>query len=329
MPHISLSAETLWTVAGFPITNSLLTTWLVMAFLIIWAWSATRSMKMIPGNAQQIAEIIVGGLYDMFESVAGKYVKMAFPLLASLFLFIIIGNWAGLLPGVGTIGFRHEAEAVHEEEVGTGETHESVTSESALPADEHAETAVADEHAEELIIADGHEAPATEAMAGAAVEEGEHEEAHATLTPLFRGTTADLNMTLALAVVAVIAIQYYGFRAAGIHYSGRFFDLSNPINFFVGILEIVSDISKIMSFAFRLFGNIFAGEVLLAVIAFLIPLIVPLPFLFLELFVGFVQALVFSMLTAVFLNVSLAHGEHIAHQARGDHGHDDADHAHA
>lgn len=131
----------------------------------------------------------------------------------------------------------------------------------------------------------------------------------AEFTPLLRGATADLNMTVGLAITSVLAIQFYGFKILGFHYRTRFINFESPIMFYVGILELVSETSKIISFAFRLFGNIFAGEVLLAVMAFLMPFIVPLPFLMMELFVGFIQALVFSMLTAVFLNVAVSHGE--------------------
>ncbi|MEK7065486.1 MAG: F0F1 ATP synthase subunit A, partial [Patescibacteria group bacterium] len=194
---------------------------------------------LVPSGLQSITELLVGGLYDFFHGVIGDHIKQVFPLIASLFFFILIANWVGLLPGVGTIGFFRATEFV----------------------------------------------------------------------PLLRGATADLNTTLALAIVAVGAIQYFGFKTLGASYGGRFFDLRSPIYFFVGFLELISDISKVVSFAFRLFGNIFAGEVLLAVMAFLMPFIVPLPFLMLELFVGFIQALVFSMLTAVFLNVAVSHGE--------------------
>jgi len=240
MPHISLAAETLWTVAGiFPITNALLTTWLVMAMLFIFAIVATSRLSLVPSSLQSITELIIGGLYDFFYGVIGDHIKTVFGLIASLFLFILIANWVGLLPGVGTIGFFHGSE----------------------------------------------------------------------FTPLLRGATADLNTTLALAITAVMAIQYFGFTTLGSSYGGRFFDIRSPIYFFVGLLELISDISKVVSFAFRLFGNIFAGEVLLTVMAFLMPFIVPLPFLMLELFVGFIQALVFSMLTAVFLNVAVSHGE--------------------
>ncbi|MEK7587984.1 MAG: F0F1 ATP synthase subunit A [Patescibacteria group bacterium] len=237
MPHISLAAEKLGYLWGLPITNALLTTWLVMALLIIVSLVVTRRLRLVPSPIQSVVELLIGGLYDFFSQVTGKHIALFFPLLASLFLFIITANWVGLLPGVGTIGFFHGEE----------------------------------------------------------------------FTPLLRGATADLNTTLGLALVAVLAIQYFGFVTVGGQYSTRFLNFKNPIEFFLGILEMVSEVSKVISFAFRLFGNIFAGEVLLTVMAFLMPFIVPLPFLMLELFVGFIQALVFSMLTAVFLNVAVSH----------------------
>ena len=245
MPHISLAAEKLGTIYGFPISNALLTTWLVMILLTLGSILLTRKLTLVPSHSQSVVELVVGGLYDFFESVTGTYVSHFFPLVGSLFIFILTANWVGLLPGVGTIGFFHGVE----------------------------------------------------------------------FTALFRGATADLNTTLALAIVSVVAIQYFGFTKVGIHYSSRFLNFKDPIYFILGILEIVSELSKVISFAFRLFGNIFAGEVLLAVMAFLMPFIVPLPFLTMELFVGFIQALVFSMLTGVFLNVAVSHGEHEKHIA--------------
>lgn len=239
MLHISLAAETIAHIGPLPITNSLLMTWVVMAILLVAAIASTSKLSLIPNNLQSIMEIVLEGLYSFFSSVVGRHVKMIFPLVASLFLFIIISNWSGLLPGVGTIGFTEPTKFV----------------------------------------------------------------------PLLRGPTADLNMTIALAVIAVIAIQYFGFRTLGMKYGHRFINIKNPILGFVGFFEIISDLSKVISFAFRLFGNIFAGEVLLAVMAFLMPFIAPMPFLMLELFIGFIQALVFSTLTSVFINVALAHDE--------------------
>ena len=131
-----------------------------------------------------------------------------------------------------------------------------------------------------------------------------HEEV---FVPLFRSTNSDLNMTLALGLISVIATQIFGISALGFftHFS-RFISFKTPIRFFTGILELVAEIAKVVSFSFRLFGNIFAGEVLLVVVFFLVPLIVPLPFMVMEIFVGFIQALVFAMLTLVFLTIATA-----------------------
>lgn len=122
--------------------------------------------------------------------------------------------------------------------------------------------------------------------------------------PVLRGPTADINTTLALALISMVMVQVYGFRYQGIRYLKKFFNFSNPINAFVGILELVSEFSKIISFTFRLFGNIFAGEVLISVMTFLVPLIAPMPFYGLELFVGVIQGLVFMMLSTVFMNMA-------------------------
>jgi F-type H+-transporting ATPase subunit a len=136
------------------------------------------------------------------------------------------------------------------------------------------------------------------------------EDGHIAHAPLFRSAAADLNFTLALGILAVISINLFGILAIGIRkHAGKFFDFSNPINFFVGILELVSEFAKIISFSFRLFGNVFAGEVLLTIVVFLVPYVIPLPFLFLETFVGFIQAFVFAMLALVFIAIAtVEHG---------------------
>jgi F-type H+-transporting ATPase subunit a len=293
MLHISIAAEKLWSLGGLTITNSLLATWVTMALLFVFAFFATRNLSLVPTRIQSIAELIVGGLYDMFAQVTGHHIKKFFPLLASLFLFIITANWLGLLPGVGTIGFFHDT---HEEVVTQEQVIQEPVVEATPAVDSHAEV---DPHAEP---AGAQEVAHTEAVPGEAHDEP-------LFTPLLRAATADLNMTIALGLITVVVIQYFGFSLLGFHYSSRFFNFSNPLMFFLGVLELVSEVSKVISFAFRLFGNIFAGEVLLAVMAFLMPFIVPLPFLTMELFVGMIQALVFSMLAAVFLNVAVSHGE--------------------
>ncbi|MFZ2025087.1 MAG: F0F1 ATP synthase subunit A [Microgenomates group bacterium] len=290
MLHISLAAETIGHIGTFPITNSLALTWLVMAILIAISVSISRNTKLVPSNGQSIMEVLVEGLYTFFESVVGSHqVKQLFALIASLFLFILVSNWIGLVPGVGTIGFFHKE---NKTEAVVAENH--VTEELSAP------------HSEELIVREETVGSTPEVVTETA-EAAEAHEAEVEFVPLFRGPTADLNTTIALALVAFAAIQFFGFKTLGIHYGARFINVKNPIMAFVGILEIISDVSKVISFAFRLFGNVFAGEVLLSVMAFLMPFIAPMPFLALELFVGFIQALVFSTLTAVFVNVAVAH----------------------
>ncbi len=125
--------------------------------------------------------------------------------------------------------------------------------------------------------------------------------------PLLRSGASDINITLALAIVALFFVHIFGVAAIGIgKHLNKFFTLRSPVDFFVGILEFISEIAKMISFSFRLFGNIFAGEVLLVIMAFLAPYVVPVPFLGLELFVGFIQALVFAMLTTVFIGLATA-----------------------
>jgi len=125
--------------------------------------------------------------------------------------------------------------------------------------------------------------------------------------PLLRGNNADLNATLALAIISVTMIQVYGIQFLGFKaYISKFLNFKDPIYFVLGLLDIISEVSKVISFAFRLFGNIFAGEVLMTIVAFLVPVLASFPFLILEVFVGFVQALVFSMLSSVFFNLAVS-----------------------
>lgn len=244
MLHVSLPAEVIFHLDSFPITNSILVTWLVMASLIIFSILATRNLQMAPSGAQNFAEMVLGGLFNFFETVVGERARIFFPLVTTFFLFIILGNWSGLIPGFGSIGFR-------------------------------------------------------EVMEGKEV-----------LVPLFRRVTADLNTTLALALFSVGAIQYFGLRQLKITYLKKFLNLRGPIDFFIGMIELISEMARIISFSFRLFGNMFAGEVLILIISFLIPIIAPVPFLFLEIFVGFIQAFIFAMLTLVFLNMAVSFKEH-------------------
>lgn len=233
--HISLAAEPIFHLGPISFTNSMLVTWLVTIALLLFAKKvSSKKIKIVPKGIQNLADMILEGLLSFFEDVVGEQAREFFPLVATFFIFILLSNWSGLLPGVGSIGFY-----VHE-------------------------------HGKEVFV------------------------------PLLRGATADLNTTFALAVVSVLSIHYYAFKHLG---SSKFIAsrFLNP----VGILELLADVAKVLAFSFRLFGNIFAGEVLLTVVAALMPFFAPLPFMGLEIFVGFMQALVFSMLSLIFLNTAV------------------------
>lgn len=240
--NISVSAEPLFQLGPLTVTNSLLTSWVIVALLIIFAFCFSRKPlrdKPQKYSLQNILEMFIGIVYSFFCQVTGeKKAKRFFPLVATFFIFILLSNWFGLLPGVGSTGIweQHQGEKV--------------------------------------------------------------------LVPLFRAPTADINTTLALAIISMFMVQFYGLNTLGSKYLRKFFNFSSPILFSVGILELIGEFTKIISFAFRLFGNIFAGEVLLTVMAFLLPFIAPIPFLGLEVFIGLIQASVFTMLTLVFLQIA-------------------------
>ena len=258
MPVISLAAEKIHLPFDLPfighaLPNTFPATWLTMLLLIVVALLYRPKEGEVPSRFQALVEMIVEGFYNFIEGVAGDKTRMFYPLIATFFFFIVIANWMGLLPGVGSIGVY------------------------------------------------------------------EMHEGHEVLIPFLRGANADLNTTLALAIISVVATQYFGVRMLGLKYFGKFFTfkgkaIERPINAFVGILELISEFIKIVSFSFRLFGNIFAGEVLLIVMAFLAAFIASLPFMGLELFVGLVQALIFSMLSLVFFMMAT-----VSHDGHEDH----------
>lgn len=240
--NISLSAEKLFTLAGLPVTNTLLMTWIIIAFVILVSALIRARLQLVPHGLQNAAELAVEKLLSFVESVVGSpaQARKFFPLIGTIFFAVLFSNLLEIVPGLGTVGLLEIREG------------------------------------KQLII------------------------------PFIRSASADLNFTLALAISAVLAVQIFGLASIGFFkYAGKFINFRGPVEFFVGLLELVSEVAKIVSFSFRLFGNIFAGEVLLTVVLFLVPYLVPLPFLFLEIFVGFVQALVFSMLTLVFLKMAV------------------------
>jgi len=246
--HISLAAEKIIEIGPIAITNAVLVTWIVIAILGVVSLAIRSTIKDVPGKLQNVFEFALEAIIEMIEGVTNDRKKALrfFPLVATLFLFIITSNWIGLLPGFETIGkweINHEGVKV--------------------------------------------------------------------LAPFFRPPASDLNTTLALAITSVMAIQIFGVISIGPGYFKKFFNFKGPIEFFVGVVEGISEFAKIISFSFRLFGNVFAGGVLLLVVTFLVPFVAALPFYGLEIFVGFVQALVFAMLTTVFLQMAtIGHEEH-------------------
>ncbi len=292
-PHVSIAAEPL--LEGGPqwLTNGLLTTFVIDLLLILMAYSATRKMNLVPSGWQNAMESVVEYLYGLAEGVSGKAASTYFPWVATIFLFVVLSNWSGLLPGVGSIGFFH-----------TGE-HEVVPTEEGEGGDSHGSLLNS-----QLAMVDGNLLLVQSADLVAAEEEG-----HAKFVPLFRAPSADLNVTLALALATMVMVQVHGIRALGSGYFHKFWNTSGHgfmkgINIFVSILEIISEFSRIIAFTFRLFGNIFAGEVVLATMAFLVAFLVPIPFFLLEILVGAVQALVFMMLALVFFTMAtISHGE--------------------
>ncbi|KKQ80339.1 MAG: ATP synthase subunit a [Parcubacteria group bacterium GW2011_GWC2_38_7] len=261
----TLAAEPIAHIGAFPITNSLLNTWIVVAILFIFALTLRSKLKMIPKGLQNLFEIVVDGALNLCDSVTNdrKKTLKVFPIVFSFFIFILIANWMGLVPGIGSIGFI------------------------------------------------------------------ETEGAHSVFIPYFRGGTADLNTTLALAIIAVLGSNIFGIIAVGgWKYFNKFINLKvlasipfqirkdpsviivNPIKFFVGIVEIIGEVAKIASLSFRLFGNVFAGEVLLSSLAVILAFGLPIPFMFLEVIVGIIQALIFGMLTLVYFSIAMTEEEH-------------------
>ncbi|MCX8008425.1 MAG: F0F1 ATP synthase subunit A [Patescibacteria group bacterium] len=304
-PHISVAAETLFSFNSFPITNSLLSTWIVMVVLVGFSFFMSKRIKKRPDRFQTLVEIVVGGIYNFFRKLGGKHGDKFAPLVTTFFFFIVASNWFGLLPGVGTIGIFEKTDKYHTEKAGIVEKVNAEESRAILE-DRHLEFP-------QNADIDNDHSVSEKGIGKDSQYEGKKDAHHGPkFIPLFRGPTADLNTTIGLGIIAFFAIQYFGITLTGFSYLKRFLDLRSPIYLFVGILEAVSDLSKILSFGFRLFGNIFAGEVLLAIMAFLFAFLLPIPFYGLEIFVGVVQGLVFSMLTTVFINIAVAHGEHVS-----------------
>ena len=262
------------------LVNTLPTLAVTIILLVVIAYFTNRSLKrsaqtdLVPGGIGNLMEAILEVLYNLTEGSAGtKWARAIFPWFATILIYVLFANLLKLIPGFESVGVLHHVE-------------------------------------------DGH---AISPLAGRwnlfTGGEGEY-----ILAPFFRGISVDLNFTAALALIAVVMIQVIGFRAQGFGYISKFFNTRRmfkvpffgAMDFLVGLLELISELSKILSFAFRLFGNMFAGIVLVAIVAGLLGKfsILPAMVMMFELFVGVIQAFVFGMLTMVFMaQATQGHGE--------------------
>ena len=259
-PHIEVPAEAIFYLGPIPITNTMLASWFTVLVIIGLFYAGTHRMKLVPTGLQNAIEWAVETLLNFVETTAGRENgRRFFPVVATIFFFVIMNAWLGLLPGFGTIGFGQAGEQL-----------------GLLPSFE-------------------------------------------VQAPLLRAANTDINLPLALAVMSFVFVEYWGVSTLGFFRYGskflRFGELLRGrifiglIDMFVGALEALSELVRLISFTFRLFGNMFAGEVLLLVIVSLIPWVAVLMFYALEVLVGFVQALVFAGLTLVFATVAVAeHG---------------------
>jgi len=307
MPVISIKAETLFYIGTFAVKNSMVLSSLVFVFFLFLAYSYFKdSQKEEKSGLFYLLNLILRTLYDLFGSIVHDKIVVFFPLLSAFFLWILIQNWSGLMPGVGSITLKVPAAIVHGTIFNEKTEVKSENTEERMQKTEE----VVDSHGEPVVDSHGNPVENTSDVGEMTdvtthAESTTHDEILA--VPLLRSNNADLNATLALAIISVFMIQYYGFYFLGFKaYISKFLNFKDPIYFVLGLLEIISEVSKVLSFAFRLFGNIFAGEVLLTIVAFLVPVLASFPFLMLEVFVGFVQALVFSMLTSVFLSLAVS-----------------------
>lgn len=290
-PHIQLPAESLSKqplftsklFGEFYFTNTMTALLIVMAVLIFMALfvrnSVNKSLRngdYVPKGVAGVLEALLEYLYNLTEATAGKkWTKTIFPWFATITLMVLLANWMELIPGVDSIGL--------------------------LEPSAHG-------HAIQQVL------PGVDTIIKQEAQDGEGY----TLIPFVRTLSTDLNFTIALALIAVSMVQVVGVKAQGMKYFTKFWNTKNlfskpffgAIDWVVGLLEIISEISKILSFGFRLFGNIFAGSVMLFVIGSLIPVFAQSIFVGLELFVGAIQALVFGMLTMVFMSMATkGHGE--------------------
>lgn len=250
--HITLAAEKLGYFLGLPITNTMITAWLVMALLIILGIAIKKKIALAPGKLQNAMEMLVEYLFNYVEGTLGsrELAKRYFPLIATIFIFVLAGNLFDFLPFMGVFNIKN----------------------------------------------------------GLLTDEG--------TAPLFHPVNADINSTLALAIISFLVIELSGIFTLGfLKYGSKFVNFNGGIvGFLVGLIEIIGNLARLISLSFRLFGAIFAGEVLLMVIGVFVPFVLPVPLMAFEAFIGLLQAGIFAILTLAFIKIAIdePHGQ-VAH----------------
>jgi len=262
--HVAIKAETLFTIGPLEVTNSMVGALLASAILLVMAWAFVRRPAMVPNRLQSLIELPIEWIGGILRGTGGKRSAEFAGLVMGIFLFILVGNLVGLLPGVGTIGLLHEGE-----------------------------------HGEPVLV------------------------------PIVRAAAADLNFTLGLALIAFAAFVAWGIRANGVRGYLKELLVAEPAYMtpLLTPIHIISELSRVISLSMRLFGNIFAGETLLAVMLVLAPVLVPAAFLGFELLVAFVQALVFALLTMTYIILAIA--EYRQHETETHHPGNAPDHEEA
>jgi len=241
--QISLASHKLGEFLGIPVTNSMLTAWVVTGILLLVGILVGKRPRLIPGKLQNTVEMFFEYLLDLMEQTLGSRALATryFPLIVTIFLFVLTANMLDFLPIFGTIGLFQHGEFV----------------------------------------------------------------------PLFHAVNADLNSTLALAIISFFVIEISGIAMLGaLKYGSKFVNIHSPMAFAVGLLEIIGNLARLVSLSFRLFGSILAGEVLLLVIGSFLPYLVPVPLMLFEVFIGFLQAAIFALLTLAFIKIAIMEPVH-------------------
>ena len=309
-PNIALKPETLFSFGIVNVTNTIITSWIVVALIVVGVFLMTRRWELVPRGAQNVLEAILETFYNVVTGIAGeKNGRRFFPVVATIFFFVLIGNWLSLTPVFNVIGLGQEEEhGFVMKQVDVGPLPLTYTT---LSGPGHWKGDTIDKEDPQA--------------AQKAEEEKDKGNFVGELKPFLRSINTDLNTPLALAIMSAIFVEFWGISTLGFRtYGGKFVNIGGVfrgllhLNFgevfqgiidaFVGMLEFISETVRLVSFTFRLFGNMFAGEVVILMFTFLFPLVLTLPFYFLEILVGVMQAFIFAALTLVFGMMAVAHG---------------------